>query len=259
MECCQLRFSPAMTDRVKTLQPVLNRGMQHMRSFFENPALATPPVFWLTTTEAEMTSVLKYGLNRPDASLKEAVGRKIYRDKDNFVFLLPAGLSDDWLERILFMEYAKSLISADRDLEKTGWLEAGLAAYVGWMVQAELENHQDNFESRFISYYLYYYKPMGVTNLADLEDGTKWRQYIEANASVAISQSALAYAYLVRLKGPTAGVAVLKIFRELEKQRSGSFHDAFLKGTGISLAAFESDWKSKFLPGDGQSQEPAAH
>lgn len=246
-DCCSLRFSAGLNNRIKEFESPLSTGFSHLRTLFENPQVRTRLVFWILSSDRDVEVVLKEAFHMNEEHIKEITARKTYRDTGNFLIRIDPALPADWLIRLLLSEYARTLMHPMDSLDNDGWLEAGMAVYSGWMIQAELQGRQADFESSMQNYYASFFKSAEAKPLADLQNPVKWKEFLSADPAGTLSQAVLSYLYLVKLKGPLAGPAVHRTYQEMMRRQSGSFRDAFLRDTGLTLLYFETELKDKYF------------
>ena len=245
---CDLIAAPGLQRKAEAIKKRLEEGLGRLYTIFEKPALKAAPVYWLLKEEKELETVLadkRFNLKPAQKAL--ALQRGLFRNDRHIVVKLDPIISDDWLLRILFTEYSRNLMDALAPSAKNlriGWFYAGLSTYMSWMVVAEQDNQNRKIYERYIlQYYGRFYTEKGFLPLELLENPADWEAALGRNPQVVFSQAVLAYQYLARLKGPTIGVVILRIF-----EREDAFNTAFERATLLKLPDFEKKMSEEFYP-----------
>ena len=241
---CSLRVSPSFEKKSLTMQKHLVDGLTRLNTLFERPPLTRKPVFWLLSNESEMKIVLsreKFKLK--PKQIKQALKSRVFRNDVHIAVQLDPATPNDWLLRILFTEYVRTIIDALAPTAtslRIGWFYAGLSTYMAWMVAAEQDGmSQAVFERDIFQYYGRHFNPDKYIPLQLLEVTDDWNSALKKNPAAVYSQSVLAYLYLAKLKGKRIGVLIIKNF-----DKEDVFGTAFERATGMELKIFEKKLKN---------------
>ncbi len=248
-ENCIIQTAPGFEARAADIQARMVAGFKRLYSLFENPPLkAGKPSFWLLSSADEMRTVLEQKQFRlKPEEIKEAVRLGAYRDDVNIFVRVDPTIPEDWLLRILYTEYVRSLMDAlapSAMKYRIGWFYAGMSSYLAWMVLGEQDSQARALYEKYI--FLYYgrqFHPEQYTPLQLLEVPADWRSALRRNSRAVFSQAVLTYLYLAKQKGPTVGIVILRNFH-----RETAFQTAFERSTGLKLKAFEKEVSEKLFP-----------
>ncbi len=258
LDGCRLRFSPDLSSRAREMKTALNQGLRRLATLVGSPGIPDGCVFWLVTDEEEMHAVLTEAVGisatKDRDRLEQIIHMGIYQDERQVVLRSPAETPLDWQLRLLFSRYAGMLIDATTPYARShrvGWLYAGLMAYLGWQVAAEIENPlitdadtlRRLYESQLENYYRGYFDADRARELRDLGEDDSYRRAVLLGPAQVQAQSVLTYLYLTQKAGPLVGVRLLRIYEE-----DTIFATAFRRATGMELTLFENEMRDRVYP-----------
>ncbi|MEQ9366244.1 MAG: hypothetical protein RIF32_18540, partial [Leptospirales bacterium] len=253
-----IHYAAGLKAQASRIEEPIKRGLALIQSELESPGLPRAPHFWLVANDAELEALLKKRFPKMDpAVLKSAVSSRAYVKEDAFFLIYKPGIARQRLIRLVYNEFALlhlNMLAAGGPEKRVAWFHSGMAAYLAWISEAELNGTgMQAVEKRMIEYYGRNFDPAKARSLKRLEQPAAWAQAIRADHKGVYAQAALTWMYLVRRSSLSAGPLILRSMSTGE-----SFADAFLNATDLRLGQFERDVREKFYPELRSAREAAA-
>ena len=243
-----VHFTPELRSELKRIAEPLKRGLATVQGFLESPGLPTKPNFWLVTTDAELTALLKNKYPAMGAGeLKAARVARAYMRSGDYYLTYKPGIARARLMRLIFNEFALlhlRVLAAGGPENRVAWFHTGMAAYLAWQTEGELNRvGQEAIENKMLRFYARNFDPARAHPLQKLEKPEYWAAAVRADYKSVYAQAAQVWMYFARRSGASAGPVMLRSMATGE-----SFADAFLNATDVRLGQFEREVQEKFYP-----------
>lgn len=243
-----IHYSPGLQPEISRIGDLIKRGLATIQSELESPGLPRTPHFWLVSNDTELALILKKQYpEMSGAVLQSALAGRMYMKADAYFLVYKPGIARQRLIRLIYNEFALlhlSVLAAGGPDKRIAWFHSGMAAYLAWITEAELNKTGiQDVEKKMIQYYGRNFDPAKARSLKELEDPARWAAAIRTDYKGVYAQAALAWMYLVRRSSLTSGPLILRNMSTGE-----SFADSFANATDLRLGQFERDLREKFYP-----------